>query len=147
MTFTALTGQPEALAISSEQSFLNVGTATGMFGYSFKIMADGNLDNGQEYVHYHIPYGSSSPGVVRMIVDRENILYTSTGMGIQASDQLGRVNFIFSSPASGVTDIALGGADFNKLYALANGRLFSRKINAKGISPGLTPIKPPKPGL
>jgi sugar lactone lactonase YvrE len=145
--YAAFSGGPQALAINPEQSFLNAGTVNGRFGYSFKIGVDGSLSEGQEYVHYHIPYGATSPGIARMTADRENILYSSTTMGIQASDQLGRVNYIFSNPAPGVTGIALGGADFNILYALADGQLFSRKINAKGFIPGPIPIKPPKPGL
>jgi sugar lactone lactonase YvrE len=147
LRYSACGDGPQALAISPEQSFLNAGTTNGRFGYSYKIQGDGSLSDGQDYVHYHIPYGAASPGISGMTSDIENILYTSTSMGIQASDQLGRVNYIFSNPAAGVTGIALGGADFNTLYAVANGQLFNRKINAKGFIPGQTPIKPPRPGL
>jgi hypothetical protein len=46
-----------------------------------------------------------------------------------------------------VDDVKLGGADFDTLYISCNGRLFSRKINAKGILSSQPPVKPPKPGL
>jgi len=145
--YTSLSFTPTGLAVSAEQTFLNVGAADGVFGYSLKITADGTPDNAQEYIHYHIPYGATVPGIGGMTVDAENILYTATTMGVQASDQLGRVNFIFSKPADGAGDVKIAGPEFNTLYVSCSGRLFSRKINAKGILSFLTPVKPPKPGL
>jgi hypothetical protein len=68
-------------------------------------------------------------------------------MGLQVSDQLGRVNFIFSKPAEGMSDVKLAGVDFNTIYVSCNGKLFSRKINAKGVQSWLPAVKPPKPGL
>jgi enterochelin esterase-like enzyme len=140
-------GHPTGLAISAEQTFLNVGIANQPFGYSLKITDDGSLDFGQDYVHYHIPYGESFPGTKGMAVDAENLLYSVTNSGIQVSDQLGRVNFIFSKPDDRAIDVKLGGTDFNTLYVSCNGKLFSRKINARGILPWLPAVKPPKPGL
>lgn len=138
---------PTGLAISAEQTFLNVGVSNHIFGYSYQITDDGGLDFGQAYIHYHIPYGETTAGATGMAVDAENLLYSATTMGIQVSDQLGRVNFIFSKPADGIGDVTLGGMDFDTLYTSCNGKLFSRKINAKGILSWLSPVKPPKPGL
>jgi enterochelin esterase-like enzyme/sugar lactone lactonase YvrE len=140
-------GHPTGLAISAEQTFLNVGITNSTFGFSFRIADDGLLEYGQEYVHYHIPYGQLVPGTTGMAVDADNLLYSATSLGVQLSDQLGRVNFIFSKPAEGAQDVKLGGKEFNILYVNCNGRLFSRKINAKGILSFLPAVKPPKPGL
>ena len=138
---------PTDLAISAEQTFLNVGVSNQVFGYSYKVMEDGSLDFGQAYIHYHVPYGETTPGTAGMAVDAGNLLYSATTMGIQVVDQLGRVNFIFSKPAEGAVDVKLGGMDFNILYVSCNGRLFSRKINARGVLSWISPAKPPKPGL
>ena len=138
---------PTGLAISSEQTFLTVGMSNSVFGYSFKIMEDGNLDDGQNYVHYHLPYGVTTAGTLGMTIDEGNILYTATKMGIQVSDQLGRVNFIFSNPGEGVVDVKLGGLNFNTLFATFNGKLFARKITSRGVLSWLPGVKPPKPGL
>ena len=135
------------LAISTEQTFLTVGMSNSVFGYSFKLMEDGNLDDGQNYVHYHLPYGVTTAGTLGMTIDEGNILYTATKMGIQVSDQLGRVNFIFSNPGEGVMDVKLGGVNFNTLFATSNGKLFARKITGRGVLSWLPSIKPPKPGL
>jgi sugar lactone lactonase YvrE len=124
-----------------------VGVANGVLGYSFRIEEDGNLDFGQDYIHYHLPYGAASPGTAGMTVDAENLLYSATAMGIQVSDQLGRVNFIFSNPAEGASDAKLGGADFSTLYVTGKGKLFARKIKAKGVLSCLPPVKPPKAGM
>jgi len=139
--------QPTGIALSAEQTFLNVGMADYVFGYSYGIGADGALSNEQPYIHYHIPYGELTPGIRGMTVDSQNLLYSATTMGIQVSDQLGRVNFIFSKPSNEIVDVKLAGPDLNILYISCNGRLFFRKVNAKGALSSLPPVKPPKPGL
>jgi len=140
-------GNLTGLAISAEQTFLNVGITNSPFGFSFRIADDGHLEFGQEYVHYHIPSGELVPGTQGMAVDADNLLYSATTLGVQVSDQLGRVNFIFSKPDEGAQDVKFGGKEFNTLYVSCNGKLFSRKINAKGILSILPAVKPPKPGL
>lgn len=145
--YVIVPNHPTGLAISAEQTFINVGIANGVFGYSLKITDDGNLEEGQEYVHYHIPYGNTAPGAKGMTVDSENLLYTATAMGVQISDQLGRVNFIVSSPVMDVSDVKLGGPDFTTLYVNCNGKLFARKTVSKGILSWQPAVKPPKPGL
>ena len=124
-----------------------MGVANGVFGYSFRINEDGTLSFGQEYIHYHIPYGALTPGVKGMTTDAENLLYSVTSMGIQISDQLGRINFIFSKPTENIDDVVLGGENLSTLYITCNGKLFSRKINAKGVLSWQAPVKPAKPGL
>ena len=140
-------GKPTGLAHSSEQTFLNIGFDNFRLGYSFKIMEDGALTYGQEYIHYHIPHGKTMPGTTGMATDTANLLYSATALGIQISDQLGRINFIISKPADNITDLVIAGSDFNILYVTCNGRLFRRKINTKGIVSWLPAVKPPKPRL
>jgi sugar lactone lactonase YvrE len=82
-----------------------------------------------------------------MAVDADNFLYSATAMGVQLSDQLGRVNFIFSKPAEGAVDVKLGGKDFNTLYVICDGKLFSRKVKSKGVLSWLPAVRPPKPGM
>ncbi len=147
LKYTPLPDHPSGLAVSAEKRFLTISVANSIFGYSLKIADDGNLELLQEYVHYHVPYGTTTPDALGMTVDTENLLYTSTNMGIQLSDQLGRVNYIFSNPAEGAGDVKFGGADLKTLYVVHNGKLFSRKIAAKGVLSWMDAVKPPKPGL
>lgn len=140
-------GKPGGLAVNAEKTFLNVSLKDQAFGYSYKIMDDGMPDFGQDYIHYHIPYGKTTPEAFGMTVDADNLLYTATAMGIQVSDQLGRINFILSQPAKYAMDVKLGGPEFNRLYANFDGKLFVRKVSSKGVLPWLPPVKPPRPGL
>ncbi|MEO5976623.1 MAG: alpha/beta hydrolase-fold protein [Chryseolinea sp.] len=138
---------PRALAINAEKTFLNVASSDTPFGYSFRVNKDGSLEFGQEYIHYHIPYGKAVPGLAGMTVDSQNLLYTATSMGIQVADQLGRINFIFSKNSTKIDDVKIGGQDFDKLFVAGDGKLFMRKITAKGLTPFGEAVKPPKPGL
>ncbi|CAN5449891.1 SMP-30/gluconolactonase/LRE family protein [soil metagenome] len=147
LKYTMLPDHPSGLAVSAEQTFLTINVANSVFGFSLKITDDGTLESLQEYVHYHVPYGATTPDALGMTVDMENLLYTSTNMGIQLSDQLGRVNYIFSNPAEGAGDVKFGGADLKTLYVVHNGKLFSRKIAMKGILSWMDAVKPQKPGL
>jgi gluconolactonase len=126
---------------------MNIGFDNIQFGYSFRIMQDGSLDNGQEYVHYHLSHGQAFPGVSGLLVDTANLLYSATNLGIQISDQLGRVNLIISKPAGTVTDIKMGGEDFSVLYAICDGKLFRRKLNTRGTQSWLSPVKPSRPRM
>jgi gluconolactonase len=145
--YVSVKGRPSGLALSAEQTFLNVGITNSAFGFSFNIMEEGALQFGQEYTHYQQAYGTENPNVLGMTLDAQNVLYSSTNLGIQVADQLGRINFIFTKPAENATDVKLGGSDFNILYASCDGKLFKRKINAKGVLSWLPAVKPPKPGL
>jgi len=145
--YISLPGSPTGLSLSSEQTFLNVGMANHIMGFSFKIMEDGSLDNGQEFIHYHIPYGALYSNTQGMTVDSENILYSSTNMGIQVSDQLGRVNLILAQPEGDALDIKFGGSGFDILYANFSGKLYARKINAKGVLSWQSAVKPPQPHM
>ena len=140
-------GVPTGLALSTEQTFINVGFEDLPFGYSFRILATGALDCGQEYIHYHLPYGETMPRVSGLVTDTANLLYSATALGIQMSDQLGRVNLIISKPAPLVTDLKMGGDNFNVLYAICNERLFRRELNTKAALSWLPPVKPSKPRL
>lgn len=149
VTTSALVAHPSSLALNSEQAFLNVSDAGSNFGYSYFIQPDGALAFGQEYIHYHVPYGKSSTEVGSMAVDTENRLYTATNFGIQVTDQLGRVHFIFNQPeiAETVSHITFGGEELNELYAVSGTKIYKRKINAKGVFAWQEPTIPPRPGL
>lgn len=146
--FSEVLGVPTGVSLSAEQTFLNVGVANSVLGYSFKVAGDGSLEFGQAYHHYHVPYGSAVPGVRGMATDAGNRLYVATAMGIQVVDQLGRVNFIFSMPsAENLEDVKIGGSNFDTMYISCGGKLYSRTIKAKGLHGWNDPVKPPKPHL
>lgn len=136
--------EPGAMAMSAEKTFLNVASGDTPFGHSFKLNTDGSIQDGQPYIHYHIPYGRTTPDVRGLDVDADNVLYSATTLGVQVSDQLGRVNFIFSKPTHSIDDVKLAG---DQLYVAGDGRLFVRKVNAKGTRSFTDAVRPPKPQM
>lgn len=139
---------PSGLALYGEQTFLLVASADDVFGYSYKINDNGSLDYGQAYMHYHVPYGAVTAGASGLLQDADGSLYTMTNMGIQVTDQLGRVNIIMEYPQRNVSQqVCFGGNNLSELYALSNGKLFKRVLNTKGVMSWGAAIKPPKPGL
>jgi len=133
------------IALNAEQSFLNVMQDEGVFGSSYKINPDGSLDYGQSYIHYHIPYGYKTAEARTGVVDTANVLYTATNMGVQVTDQLGRVNMILPVPGVFVSDLVFGGPDLTQLYVISNGKFYFRKLNTRAklsTASGLRPSRP-----
>ncbi|MEZ4994677.1 MAG: alpha/beta hydrolase-fold protein [Saprospiraceae bacterium] len=147
LTYIEVPERPTGLSLSAEQTFLNVTVGEGTQGYSYKISGEGHLIYGQTYIHYHIPYGKPTAKTGSICVDANNRTYTATAMGIQVADQLGRINYIFSQPAKKHSDVKIGGKELDTLFLICDGRLYSRKINAKGVVPWKAAVKPPQPRM
>ena len=147
ITSDLIEGTPTSLALSAKQTYLNVTTRESVFGQSFKIASSGALQFGQDYVHFHVPYGKVGPDATGIAVDSENRTYTGTSMGIQVSDQLGRINYILSTPVKECSDLSFGGPDMDILYLVSNGKLYRRSLKTRGVSPVKAPIVPPSPKM
>ena len=147
ITSDLIEGTPTGMALSAKQTYLNVSTRESVFGQSFKIASSGALQFGQDYVHYHVPYGKVGPDANGIAVDSENRTYTGTSMGIQVSDQLGRINYIIHTPVEECSDLSFGGPDMDMLYLVSNGKLYRRSLKTRGVSPVKAPIVPPSPKM
>lgn len=139
---------PGGVQLTPDQSLLQVSDVKGQFVYSFQIQPDGSLADGQRYFYLHLVDGSMGSGAEGMAVDTAGQLYVSTEMGIQVCDQAGRVQAIISKPRrERISAIAFGGANRDELYVACDGKLYKRKIKAKGVLSFEPPIKPPAPHL
>lgn len=138
---------PTGMALSAKQTYLNVSTRESVFGKSYKIASSGALQFGQDYIHYHVPYGKAGPQAAGLAVDSENRTFTGTSMGIQVSDQLGRINYIIDTPVKECNDLSFGGPEMDMLYLVSNGRLYRRHLKTRGVSPIKPPIVPPSPKM
>ena len=147
ITYMPTTGKIHGMAVNTEHSFLNVMEHDAVFGSSYKIIKDGRLDFAQSYIHYHIPYGSTTAEARTGVVDTANLLYTATNMGVQISDQLGRINMILPAPGKFVSDLVFGGKEFNQLFIITNGKLYRRILNTRGKIPCSTHLRPPRPRM
>ncbi len=83
-----------------------------------------------------------SSGASAMAVDRDGNLYVATRMGVQVADRNGRVRAILTLPEGGVTSLCFGGADFDTLYIVCDGRLYKRKMKLPGVPPLAEPFEP-----
>jgi len=131
--YQSVPGLATGISLSADQAFLNVGFSNHQIGYSFQIGEDCTLNFGQEFFHFHVPFGAMYPETQGITVDSQNMLYSATSTGIQVSDEQGRVNFILAKPEGTALDLKLGGANFDDLYLNSSGKLYRRKINAKGV--------------
>ncbi|MCA8994912.1 MAG: SMP-30/gluconolactonase/LRE family protein [Planctomycetaceae bacterium] len=140
--------KPNGVIMSPDQTLLNVADTDGRFTYSYQIQSDGKLAYKQRHGHLHVPDDTYSSGADGMTVDTLGRVYITTRVGLQITDQLGRVHLILTKPGPGwLSNCVFGGPDLDTLYVTCGTQLFKRKLNAKGIRPMDGPVKPPKPGL
>ena len=139
---------PHGVLLSPDQNLLYVADMNGQFIYSYVIQPDGSLASRQRYYHLHLPDGETASGADGMTVDADGWLYVATKMGVQVCDQAGRVNSIIARPQGGaLSNLCLGGAKFDELFATAGDKVFKRKLKAKGVLSSQGPIRPPAPRL
>jgi sugar lactone lactonase YvrE len=139
--------RPNGITLSPDQSLLMVADSWNKWVWSFQVLPDGSLANGQPFYRLETPDQSSRSGADGMKVDSEGRLYVTTSIGLQVCDQPGRVNAILRKPQPGpLSNLVFAGPDLQTLYVTAGDKVFRRKIRAKGVLPW-QPVKPPRPGL
>ncbi|HVJ67801.1 MAG TPA: SMP-30/gluconolactonase/LRE family protein [Caulifigura sp.] len=141
--------RPNGIALSPDQTLLNVADSVGRFIYSFQIQPDGSLAHKQQYGWLHTPDESTQSGADGMIADTEGRLYVTTRLGLQILDQPGRVHVILPSPNLGKkpANVVIGGPQRDTIYLMCGDKVYSRKSRAKGLMTWEAPITPPKPQL
>ena len=140
---------PTALCLSPDQTLLYVGDRRRQLITSFQISRDGVPTLEQPYFHLHLPDDAVGSGVGGLCVDTAGRLYAATPMGIQVFDQAGRVNGIIAPPQrlTSIQGLTFGGPTRNELHLLADGRVWRRTLQTRGVFPGAAPILPAPPRL
>lgn len=136
--------------LSADQSRLFVADYTGRFVYTYQLKADGGVAHKQAYFHLHIPVNGSKSKADGMAVDQSGWLFTATEMGVQISDQPGRVHLILPPPKGSrqITNVTFGGEKWDTLYiTCGDGKVFKRKTNLIGALAWKAPVKLNKPRL
>lgn len=140
--------RPNGITLSPDQTLLLVADSGGQFVYSFQIQPDGSLAHKQAFYHLHLVEGALDSGADGMTVDTNGSLYVTSRLGLQVADQAGKVNSIVSKPQPGsLSNVILGGPNFDELYVTIGDKVFKRKIRQKGVLHFQDPIKPPAPRL
>ncbi len=139
---------PNGIITSPDQTLLLVSDTRGRFTYSFQIQKNGDLAYKQAYGHVHLTDDKRDSGADGATVDTEGRTYLATRMGLQVFDQLGRCHLILSKPQDAwLSNVVFGGPNLDTLYVTCGDKVYSRKVNAKGVVPSRAPIKPPRPHL
>lgn len=139
---------PRGVQVSTDQSLLMVNDPHTKWVWSFQILPDGSLSNGQPFYHLETPDESSESDASQMAFDTEGFLYVGTNLGVQVCDQAGRVNTIINQPPGGgsVTNVLFGGPDRHWLYVSDGEKLYRRRVKRQGAE-SWNPAKPPQPHL
>ena len=69
--------------------------------WSFQVLADGGLANGQPFYRLETADSGSATGAGEMVFDDQGWLYVATDLGIQVLDLEGRCALIISNPPDG----------------------------------------------
>ncbi|MHC4996967.1 MAG: SMP-30/gluconolactonase/LRE family protein, partial [Planctomycetota bacterium] len=132
--------------LSADQSLLYVTDYPGRFVYSYQIAADGSLVNKQPFVYLHVPANRPRANADGMAVDKDGWLLTATAMGVQISDQPGRVHLILPPPHGGAAPANVT-FDGNVLYATCGDKVYKRKVNMTGVRAWEKAVELEKPRL
>ena len=139
------------IVLNPDQSRLDVADPGGRYVWSAMRLSDGSLANVQPYHHLHLPPADPDPrsGADGMTVTKDGWLLVATAIGVQISDQPGRVNLILPMPAGvrNPSNLCFGGPARQTLYATAGDKVFKRETLLTGVLAWEEPVMLPKPKL
>ena len=142
---------PNGVRVNPDESLVVVADTLGRSAWSFHILPDGGLTDGQPFYHLELPdeleQGPVRSGADGMTFDTTGHLYVTSKLGIQVCDQGGRVVGIIRRPGTAdPSNVVFGGAGLNTMYVTSGDRLFRRVLRRQGYLPW-QPVKLPRPQL
>lgn len=139
---------PNGVRLSPDESLLVVADSASRSVWSFQVLADGTLANGEPFYRLVLPdEGAMKANADGMAFDVQGFLYVATYQGIQICDQAGRVVAIIDKPSAATpSNVVIGGPDMQTLYVTAGDKVFARHLRRKGFHPW-QPVKPAMPQL
>ncbi len=138
------------VTLSPDQTQLYVTESASHWVWIYKINPDGTLTYKQHYGWLHEPDSQENAWSDGLRCDTAGRVYITSTLGIQITDQLGRVNAILPLPPSPnfrTSNVCFGGKDFNILYVSMGDKVYRRKLNTRGANTFELPIKPANPRL
>jgi gluconolactonase len=132
---------PNGICLSPNQETLAVSDYAGSAVWALRVEADGSLSSKMPVMPYRqwgkLPEAKGDG----MVCDTRSRFYCSTATGIQTYDPNGRpIGLILAPTETPITTIALSGPDLSYLFALTQGKIYKRKVNAKGFVTYQPPI-------
>jgi len=125
---------PGGIRTSPDQSILYASQLWEKWVWSYRILGDGGLADGEPFFRMETPDESSESGASGMTVDSQGVLYVATRLGIQICNAQGGVSQIINRPEQAdpslgpISGIAFGGPDHQYLYAVIGDQVFRRRL-------------------
>jgi gluconolactonase len=139
---------PNGVLFSPDQTLLYVSDYVGRLSWVFQIQPDGSLSHKQRYFYVHMADEATRSGSDGMAVDADGRVYIATTLGVQVFDQIGKCHAIIPAPSrASLSNVELGGPNFDEMYITNGDKVFKRKTKVKGVLSWRAPIKPPPPRL
>ncbi len=143
-----LTEPVAAFSPTADHAFMHVTPKDRPFSLHYQITPNGQLEHRQRFGYLHVPYMDRASGVTAMAVDKKGTLLVASAIGIQALDQLGRVQLIVRKPSKDpISGMALGGPLHDTVYVTAGENVYARKLDTQGATTHASPVQLPKPQL
>lgn len=124
---------PGPLALSSDGGTLVVGDSGDKVLYAFRVQKNGDLDARDRYYPFWLrpKQPSDNEGAT---LDSAGRAYATSREGVQIFDPTGRLSGILVAPErAALGGVAFGGADLDRLYVACGGKVYVRKVQAKGV--------------
>jgi len=135
------------ITMSPDQTLLYVADTRTHWVYSYQIQPDGTLKHKQKFYWLHVSDSDDDSMADGLDVDRDGRLYVATRFGVQICDQAGKVQAILPTPNRKISNISIGGANFDILYATCGDKVYRRKLNVRGAPSWEKPSRPAPPRL
>jgi enterochelin esterase family protein len=132
---------PNGIAFSPNQETLAVSDYSGTGIYALRVETDGSLSSKMPIMPFRQFGPKPEAKGDAMVCDTRARFYCSTATGVQVYDPNGRpIGLILSPTGTPITSIALSGPELGYLFVLTQGKVFKRKVNAKGFLTSLPSI-------
>jgi sugar lactone lactonase YvrE len=112
------------ITMSPDQTLLYVADTRTHWVYSYQIQPDGTLKHKQKFYWLHVSDSDDDSMADGLDVDRDGRLYVATRFGVQICDQAGKVQAILPTPNRKISNISIGGANFDILYATCGDKVY-----------------------
>ena len=124
---------PGGLALWADGGTLVVGDASDKYLYAFRVGKDGDLDAQDRYYPFWVRPKEPSDNA-GLTLDAAGRAYATSREGVQVFDPTGRLSGVLVAPErAALGGVAFGGADLDRLYVACGGKVYVRKLLAKGV--------------
>lgn len=126
--------RPYGIILWPDQKTLVVADSGSDKLWTFRIAADGGLEFKQPYYTCYLSSGKTVSSADGMTVDTVGRLYVTTEAGLQVQDTQGRLSGVIASPQPKfLSNVVFAGPNLDTLYVTCTDKVYSRKVQAKGV--------------